>query len=204
MFARPPVLRSSSRVKLHGDISLGRPLLAVALEEEARHLYSTGLPVLITGVGKICAASALAAVVSRQRPSRVVKLGTAGALRDGMTGTHVVGRVIQHDFDDDAINALVGVRFGAPIELGTGPVLASGDVFVSGGGERERLAASADLVDMESYAVARVARDFGLEVTVVAEVSDGACENAAGTWTSAIEVCAERLAAWARRELLAA
>lgn len=189
---------------LHGDISLERPLLVVAVEEEAAHLHAGDLPILVTGVGKICAASSMAAVLSRRRPARIINLGTAGALRDGLSGTHVIGRVIQHDFDDEAIFALTGSRFGAPVEIGEGPVLASGDVFVSGEETRARLAARADLVDMEGYAVARTALEFGLPVTLVKEVSDSAGEQAGKSWTESLDACAERLGAWVRREVLAA
>jgi adenosylhomocysteine nucleosidase len=191
-------------VTLHGDISLERPLLVVALEEEAFYLHVSELPVLVTGVGKVRAASSLAAVISRQRPSRIINLGTAGALREGLAGTQVVGRVLQHDFDDETVFSLTGSHFGAPIELGAGPVLASGDVFVSGGDARRRLAAQADLVDMEGYAVALVARNFGLEATLVKEVSDEAGADAGKTWRESLDACAERLGAWVRREVLAA
>jgi len=191
-------------MKLHRSIALDRPLLVVALEEEARHLHVSEWPVLVTGVGKVCAASALSAVLARQRPSRIINLGTAGALRGEWRGTHVVGRVVQHDFDDDGIFALTGEHFGAALDLGRdGPVLASGDVFVDGGPSRARLAAQADLVDMEGYAVAKVARDFGLEVMLVKEVSDRAEAGAARAWREAVDDCAERLGAWVRRELRA-
>ena len=195
---------STAPVKLHRPISLDRPLLVVALEEEARHLHAGDWPVLVTGVGKICAASALSAVLARQRPSRVINLGTAGALRGEWHGTQVVGRVLQHDFDDEGIHALTGGHFGAVLDLGRdGPVLASGDLFVDGGPARARLAARADLVDMEGYAVAKVARDFGLEVTLVKEVSDRAEAGAGRTWREAVDHCAERLGEWVRRELRA-
>ena len=189
---------------LHGDISLDLPLLVVAVEGEAAHLHVSSLPILVTGVGKVCAASSVAAILSRRRPSRLINLGTAGALRPGLTGTHVIGRVIQHDFDNETIFSLTGAHFGEPVELGDGPVLASGDVFVSGGEPRARLAARADLVDMEGYAVARVARAFGLPVTLVKDVSDSAGEEAGKSWNETLDACAERLGAWVRREVLAA
>jgi adenosylhomocysteine nucleosidase len=192
----------SGRVKLHREIRLDRPLVVVALEEEARELHVAELPVLVTGVGKLRAASALAAVLARQRPSRLINLGTAGALRQGLAGPQVVGRVIQHDFDNEAIAAVTGQQFGAPLDLGgSGPVLASGDSFVSGGPLREHLAALADLVDMEGYAVAAVARQFGLDVTVVKVVSDAACDAAGRTWQDSLAECAEQLGAWLRREV---
>lgn len=199
----PPVLCFMVAMKLHRTISLDRPLLVVALEEEAQHLHVSDLPVLVTGVGKVCAASSLAAVLARQRPSRIINLGTAGALGEGLSGTQVVGRVLQHDFDDEGVFGLTGEHFGEPIELGAeGPVLASGDLFVSGGDRRAQLVArGADLVDMEGYAVARVARDFGLPAMLVKEISDRACDSAGRTWKQTLDDCAERLGAWLRATL---
>jgi adenosylhomocysteine nucleosidase len=186
-------------VKLHRTISIDRPLLVVALEEEARHLHAADLPVLVTGVGKIRAAWALAAVLAKQRPSSVINLGTAGALNDNLRGTHLVSRVIQHDYDHQGISGLTGTPYGgAPIDLRPeGLVLASGDRFVEGGPERDRLtAAGASLVDMEGYAVAMVAREFGLEVTLVKEVSDTAGAGAASDWRRTLDACAARLGGW--------
>lgn len=193
-------------MKLHRTISLDLPLLVVALEEEAQHLHVSEIPVLVTGVGKISAAYALSAVLAKQRPARIINVGTAGALHDGLTGTHVIGRVIQHDFNNEGVHALTGHHFGEPIDLGAaGPVLGSGDLFVSGGEARERLiAAGADLVDMEGYAVARVARNFGLPTTLVKQVSDRAEDGAARTWKESLDECAEQLGEWLRREVLGA
>lgn len=187
-------------MKLHGSVSLERPLIVVALEREAQHLHESGWPILVTGAGKVCAAASLAAVLARQRPSRIINMGTAGALHEGLVGTQVIGRVIQHDFDDDGISALTGQHFGAPIDLaGRGPVLGTGDVFVSGGEARGALRArGVDLVDMEGYAVARVAQDFGLPVTLVKQISDGAGEGAAKSWEDNLDDCAEKLGAWLR------
>ena len=189
-------------VKLHQTISLDRPLLVVALEEEAQHLHVSDLPVLVTGVGKVCAAAALASVLARQRPSRVINLGTAGSLREGLKGTQVVGRVEQHDFDDEAIFGLTGEHFGAAIDLGvSGPVLGSGDLFVDSAAKRAGLVGRwIDLVDMEGYAVAFTAHQFGLPVTLVKEISDAADEGAARTWRESVDECAERLGEWLRRE----
>lgn len=188
---------------LHRSISLDKPLLVVALEEEAQHLHVSGLPVLVTGVGKVCAAHALSAVLARQRPSSVINLGTAGALHPGLSGTQVIGRVVQHDFDDEGIAALTGEHFGEPIDLGGGgPVLGSGDAFISGGEARERLVQRGiDLVDMEGYVVARVAREFGLPVKLVKEISDSAGDGASKTWKESVDDCAERLGAWVRSEV---
>jgi adenosylhomocysteine nucleosidase len=190
-------------MRLHRTISPDLPLLVVALEEEATHLHVSDLPVLVTGVGKVNAAIAVTAILADTSPSRVVNLGTAGALHDGMAGTHVIGSVWQHDLDDAAIFALSGLHFGHPVRLAdAGAQLVTGDQFVADDDTRMRLAASADLVDMEGYGVARAALHAGVPVTLVKQVSDSADAGAARSWRDTIDECAELLGAWARENLL--
>jgi adenosylhomocysteine nucleosidase len=190
-------------MRLHRTITPDRPLLVVALEEEAAHLHVSELPVLVTGVGKVNAAVAVATTLGEFSPSRVVNLGTAGALHDGLAGTYVVRRVIQHDFDDEALYELTGLHAAEPIDLAEdGLVLATGDTFVTSGRFRADLAKAADLVDMEGYAVAHAAQVAGVPVTLVKEVSDSADAAAHRSWRDSIDICAERLGAWVRGNLL--
>ncbi len=190
-------------MELFGEITDDRALLVVALREEGEHLHELGLPVLVTGAGKVRAAAATAMAIANQRPSEVMNLGTAGALTDGLSGIHVIGRAIQHDFDGEAIFELTGEHFGAPLELGDGPALATGDRFVADPQLRERLAKLADLVDMEGYAVAAVAQSVGIPVRLVKIVSDDSTEHAARSWSDSVAACAEQLAGWAARETAA-
>jgi adenosylhomocysteine nucleosidase len=174
------------------------PLIVVALEEEAAHL-DIDLPILITGVGKVNAALALTRwlATASSPPSMIINVGTAGALRSGLSGTHEIGSVLQHDFDSVSIEALTGKRFGAPIELaGEGLVLATGDVFVSNPGVRDRLAQHADLVDMEGYAVVAAAAAFDTPVRMVKHVSDEADHVAIKSWTSTVAESSRALASW--------
>ena len=180
---------------LRGTVTHDQPLLVVALDEEAAGLDDR-LPVLVTGPGKVCAATALAGALAAHRPSSVINIGTAGALRSCLDGIHEIGTVLQHDFDDDAIAAILGRRYGAPIELGSGLTLATGDRFVSGGDLRDRLAERADLVDMEGYAVAAAARAAGVPARLVKLVSDEADEDAGTTWARTVADHAHTLADW--------
>lgn len=190
-------------MRLHRTISPDLPLLVVALEEEATHLHVSELPVLVTGAGKVNAAIAVASILADASPTRVVNLGTAGALRDGMLGTHVVGTVWQHDLDDAGLFALSGLHFGEPLQLAVdGPRLVTGDAFVSDTATRDRLAEVADLVDMEGYAIARAALHAGVPVTLVKEVSDNADESAGRSWRQTVDDCAERLGVWVHQHLL--
>ncbi|WP_345707653.1 hypothetical protein [Kitasatospora paranensis] len=108
-------------MQLIGTVSPDRPLLVVAVREEAAHL-DRRLPVLLTGMGKINAAAGLATVLAQGvRPSEVVNLGTAGALRPGLAGTtHRIAKVIQHDIDTPVLRELTGRSYGDAIDLGEG------------------------------------------------------------------------------------
>lgn len=182
---------------LTGTVTPDRPLIVVALPEEAVHL-DTPFPVLLTGVGKVCAALAVARVLGAGvLPREIVNLGTAGALRPGLAGIHEVSRVVQHDFDTVTIRALTGRTFGSPVELsGAGPVLATGDVFVSDPVLRAALAEHADLVDMEGYAVAAAATAYGVPVRMIKQVSDEADGEAVTGWAESVDQCARLLADW--------
>ncbi|WP_306211735.1 nucleosidase [Actinoplanes sp. RD1] len=181
-----------------GLIEAGRPLVVVAVPAEAEHL-GTDLPVLVTGMGKVNAALAVgAALGGGPRPSEIINLGTAGGLRPGVTGIHVVGTVLQHDLDGDVLFKLTGEVTGPPLLVGDpeGPVLATGDAFVSDDAARDRLARDASLVDMEGYAVAAAARQFGVPVRLVKHVSDDAGAGAAKSWQQSVADCSRLLGAW--------
>ncbi|MFJ9777463.1 nucleosidase [Kitasatospora sp. NPDC101157] len=189
-------------MRLLGTISPDRPLLVVAVREEAAHLDDR-LPVLLTGIGKVNATAALATVLAQgERPSEVINLGTAGALRPGWEGIHHVVQVIQHDLNSEALRALTGRSYGDPLVVGRGdgPVLATGDLFVDSPAAKERLAEHADLVDMEGYAVAAVAHRAGVPVRLVKYVSDEAGDGAAHTWRESVDDCARHLAGWVREQ----
>jgi len=95
-------------MRLTGTVHPDRPLLVVALDEEAAQLGDS-LPVLITGVGKVRAATAVARLLATEAPAYVVNIGTAGGLRHGLDGVHEIGTVIQHDFASAAIEAVTGI-----------------------------------------------------------------------------------------------
>ncbi|MCA6091241.1 nucleoside phosphorylase [Streptomyces sp. SCA3-4] len=193
-------------MRLLGTIDPNRPLLVVAVREEAVHLDGD-LPVLLTGIGKVNATAALATVLARgERPSEIINLGTAGALRPGWEGIHEVAKVIQHDLDTPVLRALTGRTYGAPVTLtgADGPTLATGDLFVSDPDARARLAEQADLVDMEGYALATVARREGIPLRLIKHVSDEAGAGADRTWRDSVDGCAKILAEWVREQRLCA
>ena len=173
---------------------MAEPLVVVALRQEAA--YVAGVDVLLTGIGKVAAAVSVAAAIAERRPSRVLNVGTAGALRDGLVGTHRIGRVIEHDVDHAFLSGLIGEA--VPGEVVVDPsapiVLATGDAFVQDGELRRALAERAHLVDMEGFAVARACAAMGVPCEIVKVVSDDASSGAGRTWQEQVDETARVIA----------
>jgi len=177
------------------------PLVVVAVRHEAAHL---DLPdVLLTGVGKVAAATAVAGALAARRPRFVLNVGTAGALHDHLEGPHVIGRVLEHDLDHRLVAGLVGEPLVGEVVLDASAptVLATGDVFVSDPLVRAALASRADLVDMEGFAVARACQLAGVPCRMVKVVSDAASEGADRTWKEQVDRTAREIAAAVRDHL---
>ncbi|KRF04398.1 nucleosidase [Nocardioides sp. Soil777] len=172
-------------------------LVVAATAAEAAHVPSD-LPLVVTGLGKTAAAVATARALAAYDDVAgltVVNIGTAGALRDGLTGLHEPGVVINHDINADIVRSL-GYDPEERLVVGESDVvLATGDVFVTDPLVRDRLALAAHLVDMEGYAVAFAARSFGVPVRLVKHVSDEADESAMD-WPSRVEASAVVLGRW--------
>ena len=177
-------------------------LVVAATEAEAAHV-PPHLPVVITGIGKTAAAVATTralAGVERAR-TRVLNVGTAGALHDGLEGLHLPGVVLNHDIDAEAIRALgYDPEERLVLDGGDGTVLASGDVFVTDPAVRGALARRADLVDMEGYAVAYACRRMGVAVQLVKHVSDNA-DATAMDWPRLVDRSARVLGRWLEEHL---
>ena len=174
--------------------SMGELLVVVAVRQEAAHLH--GVDVVLTGIGKVSAAVAVGRAIAERRPSRVLNVGTAGALHDGWEGVHRIGSVVEHDVDHAALGAFIGEELSGEIVLDPSveAVLATGDAFVADDRQRAALAQRAHLVDMEGYAVARACEAAGVPVELVKVVSDSASESAAADWLAQADHTARLIA----------
>ena len=106
-------------MELRGAVQRDVPLLVVALAEEAAGIDDT-FPVLITGMGKLRAGTAVTGLLLQSGPPSVVNnIGTAGALRPGLTGIHEIATVRQHDFDDAAFYAQLDSTSAPPCSSAT-------------------------------------------------------------------------------------
>jgi len=183
-------------------------LVVAALAEEVAHV--SGVEVLVTGVGKAVAAASLSRrLAAADRPALVVNVGTAGALRAGVSGLVEVDHVTQHDFPYASIELLAGPidrgyrlrADAAPVPVPAFPagatVLATGDVFVADPARAAQIAADGvALVDMEGFAYAAACASFGIPMRCVKAVSDAADDDAGASWLDTIDACARDLAGW--------
>lgn len=178
-------------------LSVTEYLVVSAVVGEARYVPS-GVPVVVSGVGKTAAAVATARALAGRDTTNLVVLnvGTTGALRDGLSGVYLPSTVINHDLNADAIRAIgLDPQEELHVEGGDGTVLASGDVFVTDAAVRARLAERAHLVDMEAYGVVYACREYGVPVKVVKHVSDSA-DEAALDWPALVDASAKILGEW--------
>lgn len=170
----------------------GVVLVVAATAAEAAYVPE-GLRVLVCGLGKTHAATAVTRELARGGVGLVLNIGSAGALRPGLTGIHEPGVVVNHDLSAAAVRALgYDPQERLDVPGGDDTVLATGDVFVTDPVVRDRLAEQAHLVDMEGYAVAWACREMGVPVRLVKHVSDRADESALA-WNNVVDTSARAL-----------
>lgn len=166
-----------------------RALFVMAAEPEyGPHLRARFAP-LITGIGPVEAALHTAIALARLEaagtlPDLIVCLGSAGSRRCALGSIHQIGSVSWRDMDASALGVEPGVvpyldepkdlPLDTPLDLPIATLSSGGDVV--SGDHWNRV--SADMVDMETYAVARAARTFGVPLVGLRGVSDGPGELA--------------------------
>lgn len=181
-------------------------LVVSATRSEAAYVPAD-LPLLICGIGKVAASIAVTrSLAAHPDPASVtvINVGTAGALRPSMAGLYVPSVVHQHDISSAALTAM-GYPVVDRIELpdGDGSELATGDTFVADPAHRDALAHRAALVDMEGFAIARAAEEFGARCRLVKVVSDDADEHAMD-WPARVDAVAGLLGDWLRTQVAVA
>ncbi|WP_406669716.1 nucleosidase [Pseudomonas putida group bacterium ESBL64] len=177
------------------DISLNDTLFVFALEAEAGDAF-TEVNTVFTGIGKVNAAIALTKAIATRRPKLIVNLGSAGSQHHGKGEVVCCNRFVQRDMD---VTALGFARYETPLsdtpvvlEHGAAiPGLAvetcgSGDSFEINHGD-----APYDVVDMEAYVLALIARGEGIPFVCLKYISDDAGSEAAGDWAVQVHLAAE-------------
>jgi adenosylhomocysteine nucleosidase len=185
-----------------------RVLYVMATEQEyGPHLKGLIDP-LITGVGPVEAAAATGATLgalaaARALPDLVFSLGSAGSRRLEHAGLYQIASIAYRDMDATALGFARGVTpfldepatIAIPGRIAGIPAasIATGASIVSGAAYD---AIAADMVDMESFAVYRAARRFGVPMIGLRGISDGRADLAGlHDWMEYLHVIDQKLAA---------
>ncbi len=168
-----------------------RPLLVVALESEIPLSALKGWPVILTGVGKINASYHLSKAISEHRPSAIINYGTAGAVSENLSGIVEVKKVIQCDMDVRPLGLALGStpfdECPAEISLSEkGVICGTADRFADTPPELP-----CDIVDMELFALAKVAYMEKIPLQAFKFISDNADEHASKEWQSSLSSAAQ-------------
>ncbi|MBK0418345.1 purine-nucleoside phosphorylase [Leucobacter sp. CSA1] len=173
-----------------------KTLLVFAHADEATAFGD--VPHVLTGVGKVNAATSLASELAAGGVERVVVLGTAGVVAAGprLDTVYQITRAVQHDFSLPSRELCLG----GPVLLDEDRTLAiaTGDLFVQDDAQRARIAAlGASLVDMETYAYASVCERFGVPLQVFKVPSDFAdSSTTAEEWDTVVFSKSDQLRAF--------
>jgi len=184
------------------NAELPTTLIVMALPIESQGvLEAAGIPVLFTGVGKVNATYALTRRLMDYRCSgtalpSVVNFGTAGSQHLATGALMECTSFAQRDMDVSGLGFAVGVtpfeddpavlEFAPRFPHLPGATCGSGDSFVM-----TALAAHFDVIDMESYALAKVCWREGISFTAVKFVTDGADHAAGNDWQTNLHRAAE-------------
>ena len=160
----------------HKDI-----IILVAVEDELPKSTLPGFRIEYSGVGKINAAFRATEVINQYSPKMIINYGTAGGLKQNLSGLCEVAHFFQRDMDVSVMGFKVGetpfdkisqISFGRE-----GLTCGSGDQFVT-----EVPKIETDLVDMEAYAIAKVCLLKNVNFLCFKFISDTADEEAGKDW----------------------
>ncbi|OEO28551.1 5'-methylthioadenosine/S-adenosylhomocysteine nucleosidase [Devosia insulae DS-56] len=182
-------------------------LYVMALDNEyGPHLRSRITP-LMTGVGPVEAAIVVTHALAKldaagKLPALVVSLGSAGSAKLEQTGVYQATSVDYRDMDASPLGFEPGVTplLDQPAIIALGPfvpeiakaTLSTGANVVSGAAYR---GISADMVDMETYAVLRACQRFKVPLIALRGISDGDEElGHLDDWTRYLHLVDEKLA----------
>ena len=181
-------------------------LFVIAAEAEYGPALRARVDAFLCGIGVVEAAVRVAArlaalAAAGQGPDLVVSLGSAGSARLEQGAVFQVSEVSWRDIDASPLGFVPGevplaglplaLPLRAPLDVPKAR-LSTGSDFVTGAGWGR---IGADMVDMETYAIARACRDFGLPLLGWRGVSDGAEElTRIGEWHEALPLIDRRLA----------
>ena len=138
------------------------------------------------GVGKINATYNLLKLINKFKPNQVINYGSAGAINKKLSGIVECTRFYQRDMD---ATGLLDLKLGETPFDNINEIIISDKGFSCGSGDsfvKNKIEMNVDLVDMESYALAKVCKLENIKFRCFKYLSDNADKNAPNDW---IENC---------------
>ena len=156
-------------------------VLLVALEKELPKQLIPTWNIYYTGVGKVNAALSVVAAFNLYKPNVIINYGTVGSLNPKLSGLIKVNKFFQRDMDVRPLGFKMGETPYDEINTITldyeGYSCGTGDNFVTG---KQKL--ETDIVDMESYPIAKFCLLNNLSFFCYKYISDNANKDAANDW----------------------
>lgn len=187
------------RIDKETNYSLEDTLFVFAMEAEAGTAFE-GHNKLVTGLGKVNAAFELARAIHSLRPKLIVNMGSAGSSHFRQGEVVCCTRFVQRDMDvrglgfalyETPFSGLPPVlEYGLKLEGLSEGVCGTGDSFEMNHAVREY-----NVVDMEAYALALIAKKEAIPFLCLKYISDGADGSAAENWTIQVHRASEAYSA---------
>ena len=158
-------------------------VILVAINDELPNHLLPGWNIQYTGVGKVNAAYHATRTVYKFKPDNIINYGSAGSLNPKIFGLQQVTQFLQRDMQAEQLGFKVGDTPFDEINIITtnseGISCSTGDNFVD-----KKPTIISDLVDMESYAIAKVCIKENIQFYCFKFVSDQANEDSSIDWKS--------------------
>lgn len=172
-------------------------LFVFALKEEATDKFKDK-ETLFIGVGKVNAAYKLTKRIIENRPDLIVNLGSAGSSHFSRESIVCCTQFIQRDMNAEMIGCK---KYETPFSaekaiLEYGIDVPSLEKGICGTGDSFEMSHNTDfynVVDMEAYALAYVAKKEQIPFLCLKYISDGADESAADEWQTMVHKAAIKL-----------
>ncbi|MDA3614554.1 5'-methylthioadenosine/S-adenosylhomocysteine nucleosidase family protein [Polluticaenibacter yanchengensis] len=188
---------------MHSDLSIIKslikqdPLFVFALESEAKEFFNH-LNLLLVGVGKVNAAYHLTRQICKQRPGIIINLGSAGSNSFKTESLVCCHQFVQRDID---VTPLGFAKYETPysdqpIILDNGLNIGNLPLGICGTGDNFETTHQQNIynvIDMEAFSLASIARKENIPFLSIKYISDGADGNAAEDWSKMVHLAGQAL-----------
>ncbi len=176
-----------------------KPLFVFAMESEAGAKFDD-VQTVFTGLGKVNAGYRLMKSIADSNPDLIINMGTAGSNSFNRGDVVCCTGFIQRDMNVSALgfNVFQTPFESMPVILKNGIQLSGFPEGTCGSGDNFEVGHNSDaynVIDMEAYALAKIAFLENIPFMCLKYITDGADDDAAADWNDSIQHASEKLRA---------